>query len=574
MFSQAAENTSEEQQAINLYLLTQSDIKSGEYQKAEQVLNRMKSLPSAMAYTSLAINQFAVSKTIPELNSTMLLSKSPSVKTSKVESTKTEVVKPEEKKPYSLSLNAVIGSDSNPVFVPDNSDAKVSARSTFFSTTAAGSFQTKFYDGDMINGLAMGYTSFQKEEAKVFNNLRLNLSTNWKPAQSLFKENSISFLNKLDRSYMTNKALKYYFTGDTLSLNKDFMAIGEHRFNASLFVGYRTYGNQDLTAVENDRTGGSVGLRGIHKIGRGDWAWLNSMTYANQSTVGKKFNTKNLELVTSFQKVTFYDVEALLSASYSIVNYPKFTQSRTDKSVGIGLDLSHELPWKKGLNSKISYIKNKNNSPVSESTYTQDVFSLWVVYDVFKKFNSTISFLTISSLASNQVLAQLNNFRTKDLKPLSSNQAKLKKFSTQKIGKILSISGVVKLDSRSIVVVGQDLYVGSTIETQGGFVSVLVGDNHLIELDSNSRFRIVPLGDIKIAKGVVDVAGVLDHGKLKAIKTPQSMENSNARFPIITEGGTLILDSGRYLIEAPGKGMLQQKVKFLSLDSNPRCLEC
>ncbi len=377
VFLFAAQATQNQEKAINLYLAAQSNIKQGEFKSAEEILKQMSEIPSTKDYSELALIEFEKNKNILELGVSMLLSKKEEVVLEK----STNVI-PSKKKVFNFLLTPVIGSDSNPTFVPDNSDAKKSASSPFYSLTAMGGHNSKFYDGEMVNDLTLGYTNYQKEEAKVFNNLRFNLSTKWAPEQSFFHEYKLSLSNKLDRSYMTNKGIKYYFTGNTLIFSKEFTPMGDHKFNTSLLLGYRTYGNQDLIAVENDRSGVSYGTRGIHKMARDEWAWLNSLTYLNQNTTGKKFNTKNLEFVTSYQRVTLYDLECVVSGSYSIANYHRFTQSRTDKTLGLGIDLSHDLPWDKGLNVKLSYSHNKNSSPVSEFSYTQDVISLWVIYDV------------------------------------------------------------------------------------------------------------------------------------------------------------------------------------------------
>ncbi len=376
-FLAVAQATQDQERAINLYLAAQSNIKLGEFKSAGKALKQMSEIPSAKDYYESALKEFEKNKKIPELSVSMLLSKKVEVVLEKP-----IAVIPPLKKGYGLQVTTVAGSDSNPVFIPDNSDAKKSANSTFYSLSAKGAYNSKFFEGDMTNGLTLGYINYQKEEAKAFNNLRLNLSTKWVPSQSFFQEYKLSLSNKLDRSYMTNKVIKYYFTGDTLSLNKEFTPVGEHKFNSSFFLGYRTYGNQDLTDVENDRSGVSYGVKGIHKRTRDEWVWLNSLTYLNQNTTGKKFNTKNMELVTSYQRAALYGLEYVVSGSYSITNYPRFKQSRTDKTLGFEIDLSRDLPWWKGLNAKLSYSHNKNSSPLSESSYSQDVISLWVVYDV------------------------------------------------------------------------------------------------------------------------------------------------------------------------------------------------
>ncbi len=175
----------------------------------------------------------------------------------------------------------------------------------------------------------------------------------------------------------------------------------------------------------------------------------------------------------------------------------------------------------------------------------------------------------MTSLIIGQVSAQLHDFNTKDINPLTLfKQARLKKISTQKIGKILSINGKVKIDGRAIVNVGQDLFIGSTIETLEGYISILVAGNHLIDIDANSRLHIVSLGDDEITKDTLDVGAILDRGKLRAIKGSNENNSIVRSFPIITEGGTLVLDSGQYLVEVLNENALLRKVKFLSIDSN------
>ncbi len=375
-FNKAAALTVDEQQAINLYLLAKSQAKAQLYSDVNPTLDRMDEIPGADAYVQNARDQFNRDKTLPEFNVALLIVQNPTLSLKKTK----EVEKTE--KNYALLSEGVFGYDSNPIYVQDSSPTRNDANSTFYSVKVGGSYKINPSIGLMNNKLSVGYTAYQKELAKAFNNFTIVYQVNWKPSWRLLSDQKISLKYQATRSYAAPKKLKYYFTGHSLDLNKEFEDFGKNKFNVSLLTGYRIYGNQDLDSKENDRSGFSYGIKGGHKYQGDDaWAWLNTLAYNVQNTVGKKFNTQGVDFLTDVQKILPWDFEGLFGFNYGLLTYTNFPDKRTDESLGFSLELSHDVIWIKGLESALSFSAIKNHSNAEESTFSQNVILLRISYE-------------------------------------------------------------------------------------------------------------------------------------------------------------------------------------------------
>jgi hypothetical protein len=167
-----------------------------------------------------------------------------------------------------------------------------------------------------------------------------------------------------------------------LGIKKDYLPIGDHKFTSGVTGSYRFYANKNLDVKENDRSGATVGLSGGHKLTRDNWVWMNNISFTQLFTVGEKFNTREFSLVTNYQKIIWWQIELFLGANTSLVSYPN-NGSRMDKSYGAEVDLSRDVNSINGLNLKVSASRTQNKSDATDSNYKQDIFALWVTYDLF-----------------------------------------------------------------------------------------------------------------------------------------------------------------------------------------------
>jgi tetratricopeptide (TPR) repeat protein len=374
-----------EERAVDLYLASQTAIKTGNLASAEKHLLEMAKNPTAQAYSRSALTQLSTSKSIPEFNLTMLENKSEenvSNESTGKSKKKTAKAKTEDKKATSMSLELVGGLDTNPIFLPDNSQSKNEAKSIFSSQTLGITHASTLKGGEFNNSFSLGHTGYQKDAAKSFDNLRVSLATNWKPVNEFFQKNQLTLTNKIDQSYGTNNTIEYFYTSETLGIKKDYLPIGDHKFTSGVTGSYRFYANKNLDVKENDRSGATVGLSGGHKLTRDNWVWMNNISFTQLFTVGEKFNTREFSLVTNYQKIIWWQIELFLGANTSLVSYPN-NGSRMDKSYGAEVDLSRDVNSINGLNLKVSASRTQNKSEATDSNYTQDIFALWVTYDLF-----------------------------------------------------------------------------------------------------------------------------------------------------------------------------------------------
>ena len=373
-----------EERAIDLYLASQSAIKNGNLDSAQKHLVEMGKNPKASDYSRNALSQLAREKSIPEFNLSMLAESTQNSNSagSMNKTKKAEKQKAEAKKALSLTLELVGGLDTNPVFIPDNSQSKNEAESVFSSQTIAVTYASTLAGGEFNNSFTLGHTGYQKEVAKAFDNLRVSLASNWKPVSEFFQKNQLTLTNKIDQSYGANATLEYFYTSETLGVKKEFVPYGDHKFTSIVTGSYRTYANKNLDVKENDRSGATIGLSGVHKLARDNWVWMNNIGFTQLYTVGNKFNTREFSFVTNYQKMIWGQTELFLGANTSIVSYPN-NGSRVDKSYGAEIDLSKDVNWVNGLNLKLSASRTQNKSDVSDSNYTQDIYALWVTYDLF-----------------------------------------------------------------------------------------------------------------------------------------------------------------------------------------------
>jgi hypothetical protein len=362
--------------AINLYLLAKTFIKMKRMGEAKKILGDMESLSVSSEYSKKALRELEsngdISEFVPSQQGGEAGNSKQTNKSSAGQS---------DKKNLGLVLTGVLGLDTNPVFVPDFSQTKNEAKSTFYTLNASISKKSQIHLGDIGNSLNIGYTNYSEEIAKSFNNLRLGLLTTFDPDGTFFKRYKINFTNKLDQSYQADGELDYYFTSDVLSLKKEIFQSGINTFSGLINTGFRTYANKNLIALEDDRSGFSYGLRGVHKMSKDDWAWLNSLSLTKQQTYGGKFDTINTDYSTNIQKLIFYDFEALLGFGLQKIDYINSNSNRVDYMMNYGADISRGLIID-GLNIHFNYSRTKNNSDIDEFTYTQDIFSLWINYEM------------------------------------------------------------------------------------------------------------------------------------------------------------------------------------------------
>lgn len=375
-FNKAASLTVDEQQAINLYLLAKSQAKAQQYPNVYVSLDRMEEIPGTEAYVQNARDQFNRDKTLPEFNVALLIVQNPTLSLRK-----TKEAPPPEEKNYTLLGEGIYGYDSNPIFIQDDSPTRNEAKSTFYSVKVGGTYKLKPSIGLLNNKLSVGYTSYQKEIAKAFNNLSIVYQLNWNPSYGFLYNQKITFRYKLERSYAAPKKVRYYYTGNSLEINKEFEPVGNNKFNVALPIGYRTYGNQDLDSKENDRSGLSYGIKGGHKYQGDAWAWLNTLAYNAQNTVGKKFNTRGLDFISNVQKILPWEFEGLVGLNYGLLTYTNFPDKRTDQNMGFSLELSHDVKWVKGMESALSFSSIKNRSTAQESNFSQNVILLRISYE-------------------------------------------------------------------------------------------------------------------------------------------------------------------------------------------------
>jgi len=359
-----------------LYLIAQSNIKLGRIEDAKNQLEAMEKIPESKDYASVAMDSLKRSGEIPEyIPPSKMMSNTSS---SSISNSGNSGVA---KGPFSISANGVYGLDSNPIFIPDFSQEKNDAESSFYSLTANVGVNSNLSAGKLNNTLTAGYTSYSEEIAKSFNNFRLSLGTQFDQKEGIFNKWGITLLNKLDRSYQAQENLEYYFTSDVFSLKKDLFKNSNHIITGQANLGFRTYANKNLVNKEDDRSGASYGLRGIYKFSYDDFAIINSLGMTDQQTYGNKFDTMATDFGANVQKILYWDIEAMLGASVTRIDYVNSDENRIDFMTSYGLDLTKSIDQISGSSVKLSYSRTSNNSDLTASTYTQNIYSLWVNYD-------------------------------------------------------------------------------------------------------------------------------------------------------------------------------------------------
>lgn len=373
-FKEASEKTSNSEKAINLYLLAQSKIKLNDIESAANIIRSMGDIPSVHKYSEMALNELKSKGSIPEFVPH---------KENSTNNSNPINVQPSSRKKYGSMVSMVGGMDTNPVFIPDYSQTSNKARSYFTSVNSSTIANVDSTIGEFNNSFNLGYTYYAEEVAQAFNNLRFNFSTLLNPSSDYFRKKRITFSNSFDRSYQANKKFDYYFTSDNLTAKKEFLTTQNQLFALSLTSGFRTYANKTLTDAADDRSGFSYTMRGIYKYSKDDWAWIHSVGAYKQDTFGGRFNTVTMDYGTNFQKILAYDLEAMISFSIMRIKYLNSPIDREDVMSSYGAEFGREIPRVPGLHSKLSFSRTKNNSDLKQSTYTQDIYSLWVTYELF-----------------------------------------------------------------------------------------------------------------------------------------------------------------------------------------------
>ena len=137
-FSMASQKSSSASKSVNLYLLAQAQLKVGEVAKAEATLAEMSKDPAATDYGRFAINVLQEKEEIPEFKTSML-KRAP---LANVNQANPKIGSGIPVKRFSLGSEFIYGVDSNPVFIPDNSETKNEAESTFYSVILNGTFNS------------------------------------------------------------------------------------------------------------------------------------------------------------------------------------------------------------------------------------------------------------------------------------------------------------------------------------------------------------------------------------------------------------------------------------------------
>jgi hypothetical protein len=374
-FKLASKFSDADEKAINLYLVTQSEIKLKNYEAAVDSLKEMGENPSSREYAKRALTELKSNRSIPEFN--------PKLNDGPVNTSSTSSNKISGKGAVqALNLGLAFGLDTNPVFIPDYSQTKNDAHSTFFSVNPNLSISNGTRFGVLNNGLSLGYTSYTKDIAKNFNNFRASLNTELIPKSDFFKDNNLSISNNLSQSYQTDPEFQYYFTQDNLVLRKDIKSSGPNSFATAFNLGFRTYANKTIIDPADDRSGFSYAAKAIHKYSGKDWNWLNSISGNYQDTFGGKFNTLTTDYSGNFQKMLPRDLELTLGLGISHIDYVNSVDGRSDVMTSVGGDLGGSSNWVEGMNYRFSYARVTNNSKLKDSTYTQNIFSIWISYDL------------------------------------------------------------------------------------------------------------------------------------------------------------------------------------------------
>jgi len=375
-FKKSEKLSSGSEKASCLYLIAQSNIKLGKVEEAKNSLETMQTLPESKDYAFVALKSLNSTGEIPEY-----IPPSKMMSNTSTSSISNSGNNSGPQKAFSINANGIYGLDSNPVFIPDFSQEKNDAQSTFYSLSANVGMNSNLSSGKLNNTLTAGYTSYTEEIAKSFDNFRLSLGTQFDQKEGILNKWGITLINKLDRSYQAQENLEYYFTSDVFSLKKDLFKNANHTITAQTNVGFRTYANKNLVNKEDDRSGASYGARGIYKFTYDDFAIINSLGVTDQQTYGNKFDTMATDFAANFQKILYLDIEAMLGASVIRIDYVNSEENRVDYMTSYGLDLSRDIDAISGSSLKLSYSRTNNNSDLESSTYTQNIYSMWLNYD-------------------------------------------------------------------------------------------------------------------------------------------------------------------------------------------------
>lgn len=374
------------EKSIDLYLIAKAWSLDAANENVIDTLKRMNAIEITQSYVKRALSKYQQDQSLPILNKDYLVKRKVASFPSAINQSQTtspeSVTSGSEGSGPNGSLALVYGLDTNPIFVPDGSQSRNDAASTFSSMTINKSWKGSF-QGQLIHTISLGTSIYFKEIAQSFNNFRWSYATGLEPSSDWFKENKVSFSNSFEQSYQTENGFNYFFSADTLSMNKIIAKESDNEWGLLFKLGYRSYANKDLTDTTNDRSGGSFGAGANAKTTVYDLPVMASVGINKQLTNGQKFDTNSYDGVINLQQMAFRSYEVLYGLGITLMDYPNNPDKKTDINTSLGLEISHALESFKGWSAKWSLSRAQNKSDAADSNFTQDNFSLWMNYDLF-----------------------------------------------------------------------------------------------------------------------------------------------------------------------------------------------
>ncbi|MFM8270073.1 MAG: hypothetical protein ACKN9V_07775, partial [Pseudomonadota bacterium] len=142
----------------------------------------------------------------------------------------------------------------------------------------------------------------------------------------------------------------------------------------------------------------------------------------------------------------------------------------------------------------------------------------------------------------------------------SRTLSETRRLTSNEAAQVLFLQGIVRVDKKKATEPIQ-LKTGSIIETGKGHATVRIGNDQVVDMDEDSRLRVVKIKEKKDGLAVERLGVVLEKG---GIRGTQDVEPSDPRANsnILTPSGLLRLNGGRFVVGVdPDK-----KTKVLTLD--------
>lgn len=114
------------------------------------------------------------------------------------------------------------------------------------------------------------------------------------------------------------------------------------------------------------------------------------------------------------------------------------------------------------------------------------------------------------------------------------------------IGQLLFYQGTVAVDGKKALE-PISLKVGSVIETGHGHATVSLGSNHVIDMDADSRLRVVELKEKESKSQLQKIGAALERGQIRGAREIGGSDSSGG-LQVVTPVGLFQLDGGRYTV--------------------------